>query len=264
MKKRQSQPRSRLAFSVLAACLCFGTSAGAQSLPPQNNQDRSVQDQDTRHQELANFDQFLDSHREIGEQLRRDPSLVNNREFVENHPALQAYLQDHPGVREEIRQNPNGFMEQEGRYDRAGDDRDTRHQELTSFDHFLDSHREIGEQLRRNPSLVNNHEFVENHPALQAYLRDNPGVRQAIDENPNAFMEQEARLDRRDDGMNRGTADRRSVDFGQFLGGHSNIAQQLSKNPSLVKNKEYLDNSPELQSYLHAHPDVREQTDAEP
>ena len=34
----------------------------------------------------------------------------------------------------------------------------------------MDSHPEIAEQLRKNPSLVNNQEFVENHPALQTFL----------------------------------------------------------------------------------------------
>ena len=39
------------------------------------------------------------THREIAEQLRKDPSLVKNDEFVKNHPALQTYLQQHPEVR---------------------------------------------------------------------------------------------------------------------------------------------------------------------
>jgi hypothetical protein len=46
--------------------------------------------------------------------------------------------------------------------------------------------------------------------------------------------------------------------FGEFLGNHSNVAQQLSKDPSLVKNQEYLENHPELKSYLNDHPDVRQ------
>ena len=46
--------------------------------------------------------------------------------------------------------------------------------------------------------------------------------------------------------------------FGEFLGGHSNINEQLSKNPSLVKNQEYMANHPELKDYLNQHPDVRQ------
>ena len=65
-------------------------------------------------QELASFDTFLDGHPEIAEQLRRNPSLVDDREYVNSHPELQTYLQDHPRVREELTENPRIFNE-EGR-----------------------------------------------------------------------------------------------------------------------------------------------------
>ena len=42
--------------------------------------------------------------------------------------------------------------------------------------------------------------------------------------------------------------------FGQFLGGHSKISDQISKDPSLLKNQEYMASHPELQDYLKAHP----------
>ena len=130
-----------------------------------------TRDRDTTRPELANFDQFLDSHRETAEQLRKDPSLVNNEQFVKSHPDLQAYLQQHPEVREEVKENPNAFMHQEARYERTEDatatrstvtrDRDTTRHELANFDQFLDSHRETAEQLRKDPSLVNNEQFVK-------------------------------------------------------------------------------------------------------
>ena len=78
-----------------------------------------TRDRDTTREEVANFDQFLDSHRETAEQLRKDPSLVNNEQFVKSHPDLQAYLQQHPEVREEVKENPNAFMHQEARYERT-------------------------------------------------------------------------------------------------------------------------------------------------
>jgi hypothetical protein len=141
---------------------------------------------------------------------------------------------------------------------------DTSRQELAHFDQFLDGHREIAEQLRKNPSLVNDKEFVENHPALQTYLQQHPAIREEITENPNAFMQQEARYDHREASMNRDTTRGQFASFGEFLGGHSNIAQQLSKDPSLVKNQEYLENHPELQEYLKAHPEVRHELMANP
>src|SRR4029077_15496971 len=166
-----------------------------QTMPPQH-----VGDNDTTRRELAQMDQFLDSHPEVAEQLRKDPSLINDQDFVEKHPELREFLQNHPGVREEFKENPNAFMRQENRYERhEGDDRDrdrdgdrdrrdgdTTHRELASMDRFMDGHPEIAEQLRKDPSLINNREFVENHPALQEYLQNHPEVREEFKENPNA------------------------------------------------------------------------------
>jgi len=81
---------------------------------------------------------------------------------------------------------------------------------------------------------------------LQEYLQSHPEVREEFKENPNAFMRQENRYDWREDDRDRGhgisTGDRgdrnRMVDadgrgeltsFGPFLGGHSTVAEQLSK-----------------------------------
>src|SRR5258708_26953034 len=106
-------------------------------------------DRDATRGEVASFDQFLAHPREPAEQLRKDPSLVKNQEFVENHPELQAYLQQHQGVREKLKENPNAFMREENRYDRREDsmDRDTRHAHAASFGEFLGGHSEISEQL---------------------------------------------------------------------------------------------------------------------
>ena len=215
---------------------------------------------------VARFDQFLDSHRETADQLRKDPSLVDNQEYVRNHPDLQAYLQDHPELREQIKSNPNAFMHQEARYDRREDDRDrVNREELAHFDQFLDTHRETAEQLRKDPSLVDNQDFLQHHPALQTYLQDHTELREQIKSNPNAFMQQEARYDNREGGMDRdGTGHRQAASFGEFLGGHSEISQRLSEDPSLVKNQEYMENHPELKQYLSAHPEVKQELMANP
>jgi hypothetical protein len=224
------------------------------------------------HREMANMDRFLDGHPEIAEQLRKDPSLVNNKEFNAKHPALQEFLQGHGELAQELRQNPNAFMNQEQRFDQRDDsrERDFQRGQLASMDQFLDGHPEIAEQLRKNPALLNDKKFVNAHPALQSYLQQHPQVRQEAIENPNAFMHQEQRLDhqggfgqngqRFDHDTQRGEL----ANFGQFLGGHENIAQQISKNPSLVNNAEYMENHPELKAYLRAHPGVQEELKENP
>src|ERR1700746_1451092 len=79
----------------------------SQSSQTQTNQTQRGNDRDTTRGELASFDQFLDGHREIAEQVRKNPSLVNDKKWVQDHPALQTYLQEHQGVRAEIKENPS-------------------------------------------------------------------------------------------------------------------------------------------------------------
>ena len=229
-----------------------------------------VPHRDVTRSELANMDAFMDSHPEIAEQLRKDPSLVDNKQFVKNHPALQQFLADHVGIREEYKEDPNAFMHREDRFDRREDhagDRDVTRSELANMDRFMDSHPEIAEQLRKDPSLVDNKQFVKNHPALQQFLSDHAGVREEYRENPNAFMHDEDRFDRREDSYGHGDRDvtgRELASFNEFMEGHSHIASELSKTPSLANNQEFLENHPELQDYLKAHPQVHEELSENP
>jgi hypothetical protein len=458
MTKRKWHAKGWPATPMLAALISLGAPAALHATPAQyqNQSSQPAHDSDITRQELARFDQFLDSHREIAEQVRQNPSLVNNDEFVKGHPALQTFMQQHPAVREELKENPNAFMHQEARYDRREDqrmheerahfhqfldshrevaeqlrknpklindenyvkghpelqtylqdhpefreavrkdpdaftradsdryarhdnddrdrdartdndrdrdarrdndnrdrdrdaradndhhdarpdndnhdrdarndndssdrdartdndrdrdahrdndnpdhdrdarsdndardrdaradndrerdarrdndnrynqhdaddrDRDARRDELANFDHYLDGHRETAEQIRKDPSLVNNDEFVKSHPSLQTYLQQHPEVRSAIKQNPNAFMQQEARYDQNEYRTRSDAGDEPHRHFGEFLGGHSSINEQLSKDPSLVKNDEYMQNHPELKDYLNQHPHVRQ------
>lgn len=268
--------RNTIAWLATTPLLWLAPPIHAQSAPTQSPTQNAgtrpqTQDNDTTRAELARFDQFLDSHREVADQLRRDPSLVNSQQFLDAHPALQTFLQDHPGIREEITENPNAFMRQENRFDRREDarNRDATRGQLAAFDQFLDNHREVSEQLRRDPSLVKNQQFVENHPALQTFLQEHPEIRTEITQNPNAFMAQEQRFDRREDAANQGMRDRDTTRaelarFDQFLDGHREISEQLRKDPSLVKNQQFVENHPALQTYLQQHPAIRTEITQDP
>ena len=231
-------------------------------------EDRRGDDIDANRSELQHFNEFLDSHREIAEQVRKDPTLMNNKGFVENHPALLAYLQDHPGARQEVKQNPNSFMQAENNFYRHEDgryrDNDANRGERERFDQFLDSHHEIADQVRKNPSLVDNEEFSKNHPELQSYLQEHPGVRDDIRENPNVFMHQENNLGSREEGGDRDIERDRSRSFGEFLSGHRDVANELSRDPSLAKNREFVERHPELQDYLKNHPEVNQELTKNP
>jgi hypothetical protein len=261
--------------------LCLPCPTHAQSSAPQDRQD--VQADDITRRDLARFDQFLDSHREIADQLRKTPSLIDDPQFLQSHPELNAYLQNHPSVKQEISQHPDTFMRLEDLYardtnlrdrDAGGQDRnadrrdmanrDDDRRDVASFGRFLDDHREIAEQVRKDPSLLDNRNFVQNHPALQTYPQDNPGVRDQIRQNPNAFMQQEDAFNRDSNMRDRDPMHDHMADFGGFLHSHSDIQNDLSRDPSVVKDHDYVQNHAELDAYLNAHPDVRDELMANP
>ena len=296
--------------------LCVPCPVYAQSSPQQDRQavpappDRQTpQSDDITRRDLARFDQFLDSHREIADQLRKTPSLIDDPQFVQSHPELNTYLQEHPSVKQEIIERPDTFMRLEDLYahdanlrdrdaaeqgrdqdrdadrrdmanrdpdrrDAGGQDRDADRRDgpnrsddrgdVASFDRFLDGHREIAEQVRKDPSLVDNRDFVRDHPALQAYLQDNPGVRDQLRQDPNAFMHQEDAYDRDSNRRDRDPMHDHMADFGGFLHSHSDIRKDLSRDPSLVKDHGYVQNHAELDAYLNAHPDVQAELMANP
>src|ERR1700723_639966 len=211
----------------VATLLWLPGPAQAQSTATQDT--RTVQSDDITRRDLARFDQFLDSHREVAGELRHTPSLIDDPEYLQKHPELNTYLQEHPSVKQEISQRPDDFMRLEDRYDhdRAARDRDAGgvdrdagardrdrgtgeraayRKDLADFDQFLDKHREISEQVRKDPSLLDKREFVDSHPALRDFLRDNPGVREQIQRDPNGFVRREDRDDR-DANLRDGDAD---------------------------------------------------------
>ncbi len=70
-------------------------------------------------------------------------------------------------------------------------DHDTTRAELANYDQFMDRHPQLEQQLRKNPNLVNNPNFMRQHPGFREFLRNHPGVREEMKENPKAFMARE-------------------------------------------------------------------------
>jgi len=86
---------------------------------------QEAQEQDTSRSDISNFDVFLDTHADIDAQLRANPSLFTNAEFLASHPQLENYLNQHPAVQTAIKENPSHFMEREKRLAARKTPRDT-------------------------------------------------------------------------------------------------------------------------------------------
>src|ERR1700730_13562278 len=159
---------------------------------------------DLTRQQVGTMDQFMDKNPEIGRDLWRNPSLVNNAEYLEAHPQLQEFLNQDPNVKEEFAENPRYFMNKENGYEHQEQSRrqnpnpDLTRQQVATMDQFMDKNPEIGRDLWRNPSLVNNAEYLEAHPQLQAFLNQHPNVKEEFAENPRYFMNQENGFERQE------------------------------------------------------------------
>jgi hypothetical protein len=136
----------------------------------------------------------------------------------------------------------------------AAGDRDINRTELNNFDRYLDDHPEVARELRNNPNLINNPNWLAQHPSTQEFLRNHPGVNEEIRENPTQFVNRENRFERNGGDVSRGEA--ASAD--KYLDQHPEIARQLQRDPRLIDNPNYLAKHPSLQNYLQNHPEVKE------
>jgi len=151
---------------------------------------------DITRQELQNFDGFLDKHPDIEQDLKKNPKFLNDSTYISTHPELKQFLDTHPGVRAEASENPQIFMNRETHFDNSGHDIPV--QEARSLDDFLDKHSAIERDLRRNPSLANNADYIAKHPELKTYLDQHPLIRQHLAENPRAVINDEKRIDKKE------------------------------------------------------------------
>jgi hypothetical protein len=190
MKEDKTMRRSTisaLCFScLLLASLTMGTGSVSFGDPfPQWSSDAD-------RYELRAFQEFLTNHPWIANKLWEKPSRANDREFLEGNKELRFWLQNHPRAREEFRQDARAFMDRVRDFERygwnGGDRRWDNDREIASFERFLDDHPRVAQDLRRNPSLANNGDYLEDHKELREFLRDHPAIREELRVNPRAVM----------------------------------------------------------------------------
>ena len=242
--------------------------------------------------DVASFDAFLDAHTDIDAQLRANPSLLNDSEYLRSHSQLRAFLDEHPQVREQARLNAESLVRRQNRFDtreqresrgdrdfdaernrdrRTNANPDLTQQEIASMDHFLDSHPDVARDLRRNPDLVNNNSYLRTQHDLDAYLDAHPAVKEELKETPTYFMHRENRFEGsdRDRDLDRNRTGRRNpnpdltqqeiASMDHFLDSHPDVERDLQRNPDLVNDNSYLRTQHDLDAYLDAHPAVKEE-----
>src|ERR1700756_1933034 len=193
----------------------------------------------------------LDNNPQIDRDLRRNPSLLTDADYLQDHPGLQTFLNQHPEMKEEIAENPRYFMQREGRFDAQESARartntnaganvnanpDLTRQQVADMDRFLDNNPQIDRDLRRNPSLLTDADYLQDHPALQTFLNQHPEMKEEITENPRYFMQREGRFDAQESARARA---------------NTNAGANVNANPDLTRQEVAT-----MGDFLDRHPDI--------
>lgn len=130
------------------------------------------------------MERYLNNHPKEAEELHKDPSLINNPQWLAQHPTVKSWMDKHPNVRQDAIRNPNNFVHQTERETVVKD-----HQALNSTDRYLEKHPDVARDLNKDPKLIDNPQFRASHPGLNNYLNQHPGVAQEWKDHPERFAE---------------------------------------------------------------------------
>jgi YHS domain-containing protein len=223
---------------------------------------------------VTRFDNgYLSGHPEVAQQLANNPSLVDNAQFMSQHPGLREYFANHPEVKEDFKEHPYKFMSREDQLN-GWHGNGTPYQQnpgwngnyqgaAQRFDNgYLRSHPEVAQQLAANPALIDNPQYMNSHPELREYLENHPGIREEIKEHPRRFMSREDQLNGWKHGPYYGPHPYANTDA--YLDQNPQLERQLSQNPKLVDNPQFMASHPGLREYLQTHPYARQEWQAHP
>src|SRR5438270_13584282 len=65
--------------------------------------------------QYRNARDFVQSDPQTAQQVGRDPALLNNPQYLDQHPSLHRWIQQDPAVRQRLREHPE-FLVNRGRY----------------------------------------------------------------------------------------------------------------------------------------------------
>ncbi len=136
--------------------------------------------------EVANFNRFLDNHPQVATQLEKNPSLVNDSDFIERHPALEQFLDTHPAVQEDVHDAPGTIADHNGHY-HWGRAAKPAGEAGRFYNGYLYDHPDVAHQIAANPSLLDSPQFIASHPGLQEYINTHPDIRSEMKRHPYAF-----------------------------------------------------------------------------
>lgn len=166
----------RLALGAAVVCGALGAhpavAAAAGARARARAAEAASQSAATSAKGLGAFGEFLDQHPEVEARLQENPGLINNPAFLKNHPAVPQFLARHPEIRTDLAERPRWFVHRElGRQSEAPMSRE----QLADFDRLLDQHPGLEKALVQQPRLLRQSDFVSKNAELRDYLKRHQG-----------------------------------------------------------------------------------------
>ena len=177
----RNTPKLLFAFALVAVSLALlaGSALAQNPTPPPQPTGTTPQLGPTDRQEVDNF---LIHRPDVAEELHRDPSLINNPQWLAKHPEVQTFMKDHPNAQRVAAEHPDWAAKEVGRsVERQAAPA------LRQTDEFLQTHPKVAQELANNPKLIDNKEYLAQHPQLNTYLTNHPAVAKEWQEHPVTF-----------------------------------------------------------------------------
>jgi hypothetical protein len=90
------------------------------------------------HQNVENFDGYLDQHQQEREEQHKNPELIDNPKYLAKHPDLNQYMQQNPQAAKAFKRHPYVFEHREHVYNRSEERYEKRHGEPAEKPHHHD------------------------------------------------------------------------------------------------------------------------------
>lgn len=141
--------------------------------------------------ENGTMENYLTNHPKVADELHNNPSLINDPQWLSQHPTVQNWMNTHQNVKQDAIRNPQEFVHHT--------ENETVHrdrQAMNRTDSYLTKHPEMAKELNKNPGLINDPKYLADHPSLNNYLKEHPGAAKEWQDHPQAYADA-ARADER-------------------------------------------------------------------
>lgn len=166
----QRKAALRVAMALGGACVAL---PAAQADDPAAASPSAHQEHSEARLALRELDRFLDHHPLIEADLRLNPALVGDANYLRSNPDLRDFLRGNSGVQSGLQIYPRYFLFRALLRQASAP---LRFADIAPLKELLDRQPEIEARLVANPGLIRDAAFLAAHSALQEFLRRNPAL----------------------------------------------------------------------------------------